>query len=498
MADRYIEFIKLLKLHEGAKSGQNFPMLPFQEFIIAMIAGWRRKVDKIRRYVEVYIQMAKKNAKTTLAAAIILSIFYLEPDASGQYIFSAPTRNQARLCFKMSKKFVEGLRNDFESVKSITGTSANAVYRTDTNQSIFTVSKEAKNVEGQGGNVVIIDEYHAHINDELKDNLQSGQAARVDPLTVIITTAGFSVGGPCHQEYEYGARVLDGSIENERKLYVIFEIDPKDDWTDPNNLYKANPCLGSSLNLDYLLARLSVAAQKGGKKEVDFRTKHLNQWVSAESIWISDKVYLQCMSTFDVNRKDYAYGGLDLAYSNDSTSLCLYFPDQNAYKNYYWIPASKLKDKADRIDWDKGVKDGLVFVRGDEITDYDEIVEDIKVICKEHNIRGIYVDPYNANQISLDLEKEGIKIKYLAQRASNLSPAIKELERHFNNGSIKDGNNWITRQMMTNASIKEERNGNKSLTRQSNKKIDGIAALVNAYSCFMIEGNIKKYKVWAA
>jgi phage terminase large subunit-like protein len=497
MADRYIEFIKLLKLHEGSLAGKNFPMLPFQEFIIAMIAGWRRKSDKIRRYVEVYIQMAKKNAKTTLAAAIILSIFFLEPDASGQYIFSAPTRNQARLCFKMSKKFVETLRADYESVKSITQVLANAVYRSDTNQSIFTVSKEAKNVEGQGGNVIIIDEYHAHLTDELKDNLQSGQAARVDPLSVIITTAGASIGGPCHQEYDYGAKVLDGIIENDRKLYIIFEIDPKDDWADPNNLIKANPCMGSSLNLDYLMSRLSVAVQKGGRKEVEFRTKHLNQWVSSESVWISDRVYLQAMQTFENNRKDYAYGGLDLAYSSDSTSLCLFFPDLGGYKNWYWIPEKKLEDKSDRIDWKKAVNDGLAKVRGTEITDYDEVVEDIKRICKDHNVRCIYVDPYNANQISLDLEKEGIKIKYLAPKPANLSPAVKELERLFNSNSIVDNNNWVTRFMMSNANV-IEKNTQRYLTRTGVKKIDGIAALINAYSCYMVEGNIKKHKVWAA
>jgi phage terminase large subunit-like protein len=377
-------------------------------------------------------------------------------------------------------------------VKSITGASANAVYRTDTNQSIFTVSKEAKNVEGQGGNVVIIDEYHAHINDELKDNLQSGQAGRIDPLTVIITTAGFSVGGPCHQEYEYGAKVLDGSIENERKLYIIFEIDPKDDWTDPNNLHKANPCLGSSLNLDYLLARLAVAAQKGGRKEVEFRTKLLNEWTDSAITWIADSTWKQGAKDVEVVAGAKCWAGLDLASSKDFSAACRVFETTRGIEAEFkfWLPEEAVKERKDGAGDSirKWVDMGYIVATPGNVTDYDYIKRDLLDWFEDYELQTFNYDRYNSTQLVINLMNEGLPMNAYSQGIISMNTPVREIERLAGRGQLIHGGNPVMNWMISNVMLKSDSGGNVKIDKErSSAKVDGPVALAMALAAYLDE-----------
>jgi phage terminase large subunit-like protein len=208
-------------------------------------------------------------------------------------------------------------------------------------------------------------------------------------------------------------------------------------------------------------------------------------------------VYTATVSQFDYNRGDEAYGGLDLAYANDLTALCWYYPKQKAYRVMYWVPEDKLRNTTDGIDYKKAVEDGYCRIAGDDVTDYQIVVADILAMLAVSPMKWLFLDPHNANQISLDLEKAGVKVEFMAQRMSNMSPPIKEVERLFLTKDIISEPNPITRLMMSNAGIKEYQD-KKMLVREGvTKKIDGIVALVIAYFAFMNKGNKQKHKVWA-
>lgn len=494
-SNKYIDFIRLMRVPEGELKGQEFPLLAFQEFIIAMIFGWRKKSNNKRRFREAYIQMAKKNGKTTLMAAILVAVCYLEPDGKGQYIFAATTRSQANLCFDFSVQIVNDLIKDLpESVGSITETLANAIRRTDTNSSIFSVSKQADNVEGKGGNVVVIDEYHVHKTNKLKDNLFTGQSGRVDPLMLDITTAGDSIGGVCHQKYEYCEKLLNQQIEDDTLLPIIFEIDKDDDWKDEKVYIKANPAIGITPKWENILSYRNTAINSGGFAEQDFKTKHLNLWVATSSVWIPDDLFMGC-KVKNITHSGLSYGGLDLAQRNDFTAEVRYYPDSKTYNVDFWISEKKLHDKSDYVDYVKWANMGLIRVAGKEATNLHMVKEDIKNLNKLDKTICTYYDPHLALQLAEDLEEEGIKMKSYNQSYSNMSPPIQEIERLIVTKAIKHDGNPVMRWMMSNVQIVQNASGYRKITKRDfKKKVDGPVALCMAISCAIHE-KVKKSKI---
>ena len=496
-ADNYISFMKDLTMHQGKVAGQKFPMLPFQEFIVAMTTGWRKKKNRKRRFREVYIQMAKKNAKTTLMAGLVLAIFYLEPDASGQYVFCADSQKQATLCFDMTVNFAKKLKEEDEDVDSITHLFRNSVTRSDFNSSIKAFPRDPKKTEGLGANVVVVDEWHVHQTDKLKQSLRTGQNGREDPLLIDITTAGDNLGGPCHEQYDYCAEVLEGNMDDDELLALIFEKDKDDDWKSMDALYKANPAIegGGTPDLDATLLELKTAINRGGRLQQDYRTKVLNEWVATSTVWIPHDKWMECCRV--VEPKGLGYQGLDLAFKNDFAAIADYYPEAKTFRRHLFLPSWKVDAKDDYVDYRKWVDDGHIHIAGRETIDYSYIEQFIRTNWKPARIKAMYYDPHTGHQMGENLERDGFNVKAMAQSYGNMTPPIMELERLVFSKALSHTGDPVFNWMMSNAEVLKNSAGYMKLSKSnSRKKIDGPVALLMALVCATNEAP-KKSKVSA-
>ena len=175
-----------------------------------------------------------------------------------------------------------------------------------------------------------------------------GEGARLNPLLIVITTAGFKKDGPCYSQLrKVSVDILEGKKHDDSQLAIIYEPDPEDDWEKEETWRKANPNFGVSVYPHYLKERYIEAKNEGATKEVDFKTKNVNIWTNAASVWIPDRIWMQ-------NKTEPKTGltyetGLDIGFKRDWCAWVLNGIDEEGYHSlipYFWIPEDTVQDKA--------------------------------------------------------------------------------------------------------------------------------------------------------
>lgn len=516
-ADKYIRFISMLRLTDLPTDEDglfpNFDVQPFQAFFIASIAGWRRRDNPaIRKYKEVYFQIARKNGKSTLVAAMMVAHFYLDKMNRGQFFTAATSREQAGEVFEMAKAFIEALCKEFPEIADRTHMLTHAIIDLQTKSSIKKVSKEAKTLEGKGSYCSSLDEYHVHPNDKIKNSIKKGSIKYKSPIIYVLTTPGFEIQGVCHRHYEYCKKILKGILVNETIFIQIYEVDDKKVEDQPEPFHnkklwiKANPNMGNSPHMEALEDEYTQAVGKGGFDIVDFKTKILSMWVSSSSEWIPDEKYMACCTKWDI--RDYigaqATAGLDLAYSHkgDICAFSMYLPDpddptKSKVHIHYWIPEDKalaqLKENSYEIDYIKMTEDGWLTLTPGDMTDYDIVLKDILWYHQNFKIHRIYFDAWNVSTFYNNMDKEGLPVFKLNQNLANMSPPTKEISEMIYTKNIDFGLNPMNRWMMSNVNAISKNSGNIQLDRSNaDKKIDGIIATVMAKAAYI--DHIAEYK----
>ena len=255
---------------------------PWQIFIVVSIFGWVNKGTAFRRFLEVYIKVPRKNAKSTLAAAIGLYLLCLDREFGAEVYSGATTERQAMEVFRTAWAMTRAT----PELKKYFGVES-AV------KSLF-IPEDGSRFQplvgdpgdGMSPSCAIIDEYHEHPTSLLLDTMQTGMGAREQPLVLIITTAGSSVEGPCHTLEREVEKMLDGRMVNDRRFGIIYGIDKEDDWKSELALRKANPNFGISVFEAFLKEQLA-GALRSPHSQNRFKTKHLNVWVNAATGWMN-------------------------------------------------------------------------------------------------------------------------------------------------------------------------------------------------------------------
>lgn len=498
-ADKYISFIEKFRLidQDAGPDGKKpfFILQPFQAFYVASIFGWRIKKDPVeRRFTETYFQVPRKNAKSTLVSACMVAQYFLDKKNTAQFYTAAVTREQAGEVYQMAKGIIEELMidypNTFESrIKIIEGPPPRIV-DFQTKSFMKPLSREAKTIEGKGGYVMSLDEWHVHKTDDIRSSMKKGSIKYVSPMTHCLTTPGFNIGGPAHVHYDYCTKVLKGVLENERLFIQIYELDENDDWTDPTIWGKPNPGLGISPKLEPLLDEYKEAVAKGGFKIVDFKTKHLGMWVSNASEWIPLELYKKCNTAWNI--KDYpkydAFGALDMAYSDrgDVSALGLLVPiDDTRVKmfNKYYIPEEKARI-AQEIDYFRMAELGHVVITPGETTDYDYIMSDLMELSQLLQIRLINFDAWNISYFYEKMVQSGLPVQKFQQSVPYMSPPTKRIGEMIHKQEIDFGSNPVTQWMFSNVLLKDVGNGNVKMMREQHRKIDGAITTVMSYAAW--------------
>jgi phage terminase large subunit-like protein len=306
---------------------------------------------------------------------------------------------------------------------------------------------------------------------------------------IIITTAGRDKDLPCFEYRNLCIEILKGIKKQDDTFAIIYTLDEKDDWKAPEVWKKANPNWGISVYPGRFEAEFKGAINSR-TKEVSFKTKNLNLWVDAPTVWIPDEKWLKCTHglKYDDLLSRTCYAGLDLSSHIDLTSLALFFPDINghpAFRWWSWIPEDKVKEKEDRVDYARWAKEGYVTIIPGGVIDPDNLSSDILDILKAYIVMGFAYDPHMAHHGTIqNIMKGGFPIDRLdpySQAHINMSGPTKEYEKLVTSGQLEHFGNPVLRWMMRNIVIYIDKNGNISPHKaKSREKIDGISAAITA------------------
>jgi phage terminase large subunit-like protein len=497
-ADLACAFFERLLVHvEGEWAGDPFILQPWQRNdIIRPLFGWKR-ADGTRKYRYAYIEIPRKNGKTTMVAGIALLLLYLDEEPGAKVFGAAADREQAALVFELAKAMVEEspklLKQSDLFKRSIVVPATRSVYRV--------ISAEAYTKHGLNASGVVIDELHAQPNRDLWDVLTTSTGARRQPLVVAITTAGFDRESICWEQHEYAQKVLDGVIDDPSYFGYIKAADPDDDWLDEEVWKKCNPSLDVTVKLDYLRGEARKAKHIPAYQN-SFRRLHLNQWTSQETRWLPLEAWDQC--GFPVEPAELegrpCYGGLDLASAVDLAAFSLSFPPTEGKESdaepvptlhWFWIPEENLIERArkDRVPYDAWVRDGLITATPGNVIDYAYIVRDITELGKLFNIKEIAFDRWGAFQVSQQLEGAGFTMVAFGQGFVSMSAPTKELLRLTLNHRLAHGGNPVMRWMADNLVVRMDPAGNvKPDKEKSREKIDGIVSLIMSIDRFVRHG----------
>lgn len=478
--EKAINFIQKLKHTKGKWAGKFLLLAPWQKFIVFNLFAWR-KADGTRRFRYAYVEVARKNGKTALAAGIALYMLFAEKEPRAEVYSVATVKDQAKLCFNDSVAIVKQT-----SLSQRMRVFRDSILYEQLGAYFKPLSSDDGIHDGYSPYCVIVDEYHAHKDNGMLDVMRSGMAARTQPLVFIITTAGFNKNYPCYAYRQNAKNVMNGIVEDDSLFAIIFEMDAEDDWTDPHCWAKANPNLGISVDYEYLAGEVKDA-QNRPEAVRGVKTKNLNMWVDAETTWILDEMWQKCSGSLTLADVEgcKCWGGLDLSNISDITAFVLLFEieDKLALVPKFWIPEDKLQEKIakENVGFAEWVQKGYVTVTPGNILDYDFVKTDIMNLAEKYDVSSIAYDRWNSSQTIIQLQDEGLEMSPFGQGYGSMSAPSKEFEKMVLAGKIEHFGNPVLRWMLASTAIQTDPAGNiKPDKRKSSQKIDGIVASIMA------------------
>lgn len=477
-----LDFFPTFCVHiKGKLAGKPYELNPWEQGFATTLFGWKR-ADGTRRYREAFVGIPRKNDKTTFCASLSLFAMFCDQEEGAEIYCAAADRDQATLVFDPASKMVAKnpklaqMAKVLDAQKRIVFPARNSFVRA--------IPADAAGSHGYNAHCIIIDEMHTQPSRDLYDVLKTSTVARLQPLLVSITTAGYDRNSICWELWEYARQVRDGVIEDPYFLPLIYELGEDEDWEDRENWKRVNPNYGRSVSPEYL-EEAYRRAKEVPAYENTFRNLHLNQWVQQSVRWLPMDKWDACDGALpDLDGAD-CWGGLDLASTQDITAMSLVFHvDGLVYvKPYFWIPeeTADLRARRDRVPYSQWAREGLIRTTPGNTADYDFIRRDINEIGKQYRIRTLAYDRWNARQLATQLDDDGLPMLEWGQGYASMSSPAKELERLVVDRKLRHGGHKVLRWMAGNVARKEDAAGNiKPDKEKSGDKIDGIVATVMA------------------
>ena len=486
-AERICKFAELMPHIKGQWAGKPITLEPWQVFILTTVFGWV-DADGNRRFKTAYIEVPRKNAKSTLSSAVALYCLAADGEGGAEVYSAATTRDQARIVFQDAKRMAEkapGLQSRF-GVK----TSAHAVYVEDTASTMKALSRDqGGNLDGLNVHCGIIDELHAHKTRDVFDVIETATGARTQPLLWLITTAGFNRTGICYEQRAYVSKILNGSVNDPEYFGIIYTIDEDDDWATPEAWAKANPNWGVSVNPQDIERKARKAIEMASAQN-NFLTKHLNCWVNADTAWMDMRAWDACADpTLDI--ADFeglpCFGGLDLASKIDIASrIWLFERDDKLYVfDRHYLPEETIENAANSQYQGWEIEGHLMATPGNVI-DLDEIERDILDDVSRYQINELGYDPFQATQLSSHLAAEGVPVVEVRPTVLNFSEPMKELEALVLSGKLKHNGSPVLTWMVSNVVCHLDKKDNIYPNKEfPENKIDGVVALIMALNRWM-------------
>lgn len=493
-------FEKFLRHSKGQQwAGEPFKLLKWQmDEVVKPLFGWMRE-DGTRRYRTAYIEIPKKNGKSTMCAGFALYGLVGDDEPGSEVYSAAASRDQASIVYREAASMVKSSPSLYkridltESQKHMADARTNSWYKA--------LSADVGTNEGLNIHFLIMDEMHAQKDDKFWSALMYGGAARRQPLQIIITTAGVDEESLCYEYHTKAMQVMRGTLQEDHFFAYVcsaewaIEAAEKEDkeacWRDPKVWRDANPSLGHTITEDSFQEAFKEATNSP-RFENDFKRYRLNIWTQQEERWLPLDHWAACGEAFDADdlHGQICYAGLDLASTSDLCAFVLYFP---AYGNtalpIFWVPEDTVKTLAEKGDtsYDMWVKQGFLRTTEGNVTDYDVIRRDINELSELFDIQEIAIDRWNSSHLQTQLITDGFEIVPFGQGMASMSAPSKELERLIIGHEIRHGNHPVLTWNVGNVAAQRDAADNiKPSKAKSKKKIDGVVALIMALGRAMV------------
>ena len=513
-AEHALRFImQFCRQSKGRDGGRPLHLLLWQKAMICVLFGILDAEGR-RRYRELFLVVGRKNGKSTLASGIGLYMLYADGENGPEVYSVATTRDQAKLSWTEAKKMI----NKSPSLRKKARPLVNEII-TDFNDGLFKpLASDSNTLDGLNPSAAIMDEIAAWKQGQaLYDVIIDGESARDEPLNIMITTAGTVREDVFDTLYERAERLINSwkgkerdSFQDEHFLPLIYELDNRKEWTDETCWKKANPSLGPVKDVAALRYKVEKAKQNPMLvrnllcKDFNIRETSSEAWLTFEQLNNTDtfelvrgeRSFMRWKSgdeTVELPYPRYGIGGCDLSSTTDLTAAKVIFRVPGCGKLFavsmYWIPEDLVEKKVqeDKIPYDRWIDRGLVRTSMGNSVHY----RDVKAwFIEVQETLDIYIpwigyDSWSAKYFVEDMQNYfgGESMIPVHQGKKTLSDPMKRLGNDLDAHMVVYNNNPVDKWCLANTAYEEDKNGNiqPHKTSKSTRRIDGTAALLDAY-----------------
>ena len=493
---RRINFIWKMRHSTGEHNRQHFKLLPWQLWLVSQIFGWKWKDTGYRVTRKVFLMISRKNGKTAICSALSLAAMVGDAQSGQEIDIIANNSKQAGICFDQIKNYAESV----DPLRKIFQTYRSEIRVPYFKSKIQVLSSESMGLDGWNSSVVIFDEFHAQKNWDLYNVMKSSQAAREQPLMIVLTTAGFLIGEayPCYSTWETCIDILRKDKQDDAYFSAIYQLDEGDDWQDEECWIKCSPSLDQTVFRQFMREELT-AAKNNVSLENGIRTKTLNEWRQSENVWLPYdllKSNMQPMTVEDMSNLpnvSYAYIGVDLSAVSDLTALSLMVESEGKFyfKSWAFVPEDCLLSGQNAMRYRDWQKMGYIDVTDGNVQDYDYILSKIREIDSIIPIAGVYYDQWNAVQFAVNATNIGLPMYPYSQALGNFNRPTKMLELLLKKGDIVMDYNTMVLWCFANSTLKYDFNDNCKPIKADTKngKIDTVIAMLQALGGYYLDNN---------
>lgn len=435
-------FAAFLRHSQGSDfAGKPFTLLDWQrDKLFYPLFGWiktNERGNQVRRYRKAYVEIPKKNGKSTIASGVGLYMLCADGEPGAEIYSAATDRTQANIVHREAVNMIEQ-SPQLSKVLDINRSTWNIQYKA--LKSFYrALASKPQNNEGFKAHCIIADELHAWTGQkgrDLYDALRWAFASRTQPLFFQITTAGQDLLSVCGEQHEYAKQIIEGKAFDDAFFGFIAAADPNDDPFNPDTWKKANPSLGQTMTLESF-AGDALEASKTPSGTARHKRYRLNIWTTGDDAWLPMPAWEAKKVEFDESSLAgrTCFAGLDLSRTQDTTSLQLIFPPEVDggdihLLSYFWLPEKVAKELVGVVPYTTWAEQGLITLTPGNVVDYSFIERKFGQLSKLFHIARVGYDKTYAEDVTQRLEASyGVEREIFAQSIMNFAAPTAEWER---------------------------------------------------------------------
>lgn len=491
-ANKAIQFIENFCHHSKGRNDL-FKLELWQKAIVSAIFGILDKKTHRRQFREIFLLVGRKNGKSLFAAAIMAYVAYIDGEYGSELYCLAPKLDQADIVYDSFYKITQAE----EELAEVTKKRRSDIYIAELNTTIKKIAFNAKKADGFNPTMTTNDEMEAWPGDQgLKqyEVMVSGTGARTEPITISTSTAGYVNDGIFDELMKRSTAFLKGSSKERRLLPFLYMIDDLEKWNTKEELAKANPNLGVSVQWEFFEEQIAIALQSLSKK-AEFMTKYCNIKQNSSIAWLDYETVAKAAGqayTLNDFRGCYCVAGIDLSRTTDLTAVSLVIEKggKNHIITQFFMPQERYNVAIDEegVPYNIFKEQGYLTISGEHQVNYKDVFAWFVRLIKEYKIKPLKVgyDRYCAGYLVQEMKEAGFHMDDVYQ-GTNLTPVLNTFEGDLKDGMYSIGENNLLKSHLLNVAVQIQTDDSRMKPVKIEKRahIDGAVSIFDALAVKM-------------